>query len=94
MKIFEDSDWTIKKPKDFKECTKMNTPNKKSKEYLYGSKPLIDLKANELRHANFYKFHNLPIKKENIMKHKEDRDFRNAVRERERMSGLILRLTE
>ena len=32
--------------------------------------------------VNFYQFHNLLVKRENIMKHKEARDFRRAVSQR------------
>ena len=43
---------------------------------------MIDQRANEIKRVNFYKFHNPPAKKENIMKHKEARVFRTAVSQR------------
>ena len=39
MKIFKDSDWAIHKSKDHRKCKKLNTTNRKTKEYLDGSKP-------------------------------------------------------
>ena len=49
------------------------------KGYLDDSRPLIDQKANELKRVNFYQFYNPLVKRENIMKDKEARDFRRAV---------------
>ena len=44
----------------------------------------MDPKGNELKHVSFYKFHNPPIQEENVMKHKETKAFRDAVRQRVR----------
>lgn len=71
----------FKKPKDPEDCKKSSTPNRKAKECKGVNKLLIDKNANELKHVNFYKFHNPPIKEENIMKHKEARDSGDTVKQ-------------
>ena len=66
------------KSKDPNDCEIVETSHKKTKD----SRPLIDQKANELKRVNFYQFHNPLVKRENIMKDKEARDFRRAVSQR------------
>ena len=51
-----------------------------------------DTNPNELRQVSFYKFHNTPMRKENITMRKEARDFRNTIRERSRITWINLEI--
>ena len=79
MRMYHDADWSIAQKRITKDCDKSNMQRKVGGDTGKSIAPLIDAYTDELRRGSMYKYNYPDIKEKNIMRHKEARDFRNAM---------------